>query len=357
MEDQRPNQPIPPEYFSTTLLDAGYLPHPLIRAGIRRQLSQRLSEIASTSLTAAYESKMHYVDLLRTRPMAIETAKANDQHYEVGTGVLTGMLGPRMKYSACFYEKGDEGLAEAEERMLEVYVERAGVGDGMRVLDLGCGWGSASIYLASKFPTAQITAFSNSRTQKAHIDAAASAQNLTNLSVVTGDIVDYEFEPNSFDRVISIELFEHMKNYSLLMSKVNRALKPGGKLFVHHFCHRDTPYDFEEGWMSKHFFTGGTMPSADLLLFFQEDGLRCKRQWWVSGLHYSRTCEDWLKKMLAEKERIWPHLVETYGEAGVVTWWNRWQVFYLACAELFKWEGGDTWGVTHLLFEKPGVAE
>ncbi|KAI4918688.1 hypothetical protein J4E90_003075 [Alternaria incomplexa] len=335
------------------LIDNGYLPHPVIRVGIRRQLADRLTSIANTSLQASYESKMKYVELLRERPIAIETKTANEQHYEVGTSVLKGMLGPRMKYSACLYEKGGETLGEAEVRMMETYVQRAGLKDGMTVLDLGCGWGSLSLYLAEIFPNSRITGFSNSRTQKQHIDSVAASKGFKNLTVVTGDVVDHEFEPEVYDRVLSIELFEHMKNYSLLMAKVSRALKPGGKLFVHIFAHKDTPYDFEGGWMTEHFFTGGTMPSADLLLFFQDD-LKIKRQWWVSGMHYSKTCEDWLTTMLSNKESIWKGLVETYGEEGALTWWNRWQVFYLACSELFRWDGGDTWGVSHYLFEKKG---
>ena len=215
-----------------------------------------------------------------------------------------------------------------------------------------CGWGSASLYFAEVFPNSQITAFSNSRTQKEYIDGVAKAKGFTNLRVITGDVVDYEFEPATFDRVVSVELFEHMKNYQQLLAKVSRALRPGGKLFVHIFAHHSTPYDFESGWMTEHFFTGGTMPSADLLLYFQDD-LKVKRQWWVSGMHYAKTCEDWLVTMCKNKESIWPGLLETYGHEGTVTWWNRWQVFYLACAELFKWEGGDTWGVSHYLFEKP----
>ncbi|KAJ4366923.1 hypothetical protein N0V83_007453 [Neocucurbitaria cava] len=334
------------------LLDNGYLPHPIIRLGIRRQLADRLQSIASTSLQSSYESKMNYVKLLRTRPIAVETSTANEQHYEVGTSVLKGMLGPRMKYSACLYEKGGETLAQAEMGMLRLYVERAELRDGMSILDLGCGWGSASLYFAEVFPNSKITAFSNSRTQKEYIDGVAKSKNLTNLQVITGDVVDYEFEPSQFDRVISIELFEHMKNYQLLLRKVSVALKPGGKLFVHIFAHATTPYDFESGWMTEHFFTGGTMPSADLLLYFQDD-LKVKRQWWVNGMHYGKTCEDWLVTMCKNKEAIWPGLLETYGHEGTVTWWNRWQVFYLACAELFKWEGGDTWGVSHYLFEKP----
>ena len=215
-----------------------------------------------------------------------------------------------------------------------------------------CGWGSASLYFAEIFPNSKITAFSNSRTQKAHIDSVATSKGFNNLTVITGDVVDFEFEHASFDRVVSIELFEHMKNYALLTAKVSRALVPGGKLFVHIFAHKSTPYDFDGGWMTEHFFRGGTMPSADLLLFFQDE-LRVKRQWWVNGMHYGKTCEDWLTTMLSNEKEIKEGLKETYGEDGVVTWWNRWQVFYLACAELFKWNGGDTWGVSHYLFEKP----
>ncbi|KAI1489074.1 methyltransferase [Biscogniauxia mediterranea] len=334
------------------LLDGGYLPHAVIRVGIRRQLAQRLAEVAATSRADELERKMGYLGRLRGQPIAVETAAANAQHYEVGTGVLAGMLGPRMKYSACLYPKGPETLAQAEVAMLRTYVEKAGLRDGMRILDLGCGWGSGALYFAEVLPKAEITAFSNSRTQKEYIDSQAQKKGLSNLTVITGDVVDYEFEPESFDRVVSIELFEHMKNYELLMAKVARALKPGGKLFVHIFSHKTTPYDYEEGWMTTHFFTGGTMPSADLLLYFQKD-LKIEKQWWVNGNHYSKTCEHWLANTIANKKQIWPHLVETYGEEKANTWFNRWQIFYMACSELFAYEGGDTWGVSHYLFEKP----
>lgn len=334
------------------ILDGGYLPNAVIRLGIRRQLRERIDLIKSTSLEEAYERKMSYVELLRSRPIAIETAAANEQHYEVGTGVLAACLGPRMKYSCCLYPKGSETLGQAEVEMLETYVKKAGLEDGMSILDLGCGWGSGALYFAEVFPNSKITAFSNSRTQKLYIDGKAKEKGFQNLTVITGNVVDYEFEKESFDRVVSIELFEHMKNYELLMAKIGRALKPGGKLFVHIFAHKTTPYDFEEGWMSTHFFSGGTMPSADLLLFFQKD-LKLERQWWVNGQHYAKTCEDWLSKMVASKQEIWPHLTETYGEKDTAMWYYRWQIFYLACAELFAYEGGDTWGVSHYLFEKP----
>lgn len=295
---------------------------------------------------------MKYVSALRSRPIAIETGKANEQHYEVGTGVLAACLGSRMKYSCALYDgKFGGSLDQAEERMLEEYIVRAELSDGQRILDLGCGWGSASLYFAEKFPQSQITAFSNSRTQREYIEGIAKAKGFGNLKVVTGDVVTHEFEESAYDRVISIELFEHMKNYELLMAKVARALKPGGKLFVHIFAHKTTPYDFETGWMTEHFFTGGTMPSADLLLFFQKD-LTLKQQWWVNGKHYAKTCEDWLSKMNKGKKEIWPHLEETYGKSDTAKWYYRWEVFYMACAELFAYEGGDVWGISHYLFEK-----
>lgn len=220
-----------------------------------------------------------------------------------------------------------------------------------------CGWGSLSLYLAEVLPNSKITAFSNSTTQKQYIDSEAKRKGLPNLDVVTGDISTYTFSDTplaaQFDRVLSIEMFEHMKNYELLLSKISTLLKPGGKLFVHLFAHKNTPYDFESGWMTEHFFTGGTMPSADLLLYFQRD-LQVRKQWWVSGRHYAKTCEDWLANMTSARgrERVLKGLASTYGEGEKWRWFYRWQVFYLACAELFAWDGGEVWGVCHYLFEK-----
>ncbi|CAO1604035.1 hypothetical protein XANCAGTX0491_007604 [Xanthoria calcicola] len=332
-------------------LDGGYLPQAIIRYGIRTQLQSRIRATASLCLEDGYRSKMQYVETLRTRPMAIETATANTQHYEVGTGVLQACLGPRMKYSSCLYPTGSETLGQAEIEMLDKYVDRAELKDGMTILDLGCGWGSAALYFAEIFPHSQITAFSNSQSQKKYIDQQAMSKGMGNLEVITGNIVDYEFDEGTFDRVVSIELFEHMKNYELLMAKVARSMKAGGKLFVHIFTHQTTPYDFEDGWMSTHFFSGGTMPSADLLHYFQKD-LTLSKQWWISGKHYAKTCEDWLWKLSNSKTSIWPHLEATYGKEQASKWFQRWKIFYMACAELFAFNGGDTWGVSHYLFVK-----
>ncbi|KAI1645660.1 methyltransferase [Daldinia loculata] len=305
------------------ILDSGYLPHAVIRT-------------EPTLAAAALERKMAFIEALRAGPMAVETGTANAQHYEVGTGVLAAMLDPRMKYSGCLFPEGRETLAQAEAAMLASYVEKAALQDGMMAM----------------LPKSKITAFSNSQSQKKYIDDRAQEKGFTNLTVITGDIVDYEFEANSFDRIISVELFEHMKNYELLMAKVARALKPDGKLFVHIFSHKTSPYNFENDWISTNFFTGGTMPSADLLLYFQKD-LKIERQWWVNGMHYSKTCEHWLANMIAKKMQIWPHLEEAYGKENAGMWYNRWQIFHMACSELFAYQGGDTWGVSLYLFEKP----
>ncbi|GAM86778.1 hypothetical protein ANO11243_047980 [Dothideomycetidae sp. 11243] len=353
-----------PDSLVNLLLDNGVLPFPVIRQGIRAQLRSRIAEIKSTSLSAAYETKMSYIDLLRTRPIAVETAKANDQHYEVGTGVLQACLGPRMKYSCCRYYddsgKTLDGLGEgAEEAMLDSYVVKAGLEDGQRVFDLGCGWGSLALYVAERFRKSKVTAFSNSRTQKLYIDAQAKEKGLANLEVVTGDIATWEVPQDrggKYDRVLSVEMFEHMKNYALLLKKVSDLLRPRGKAFVHLFAHKDMPYDFESGWMTEHFFTGGTMPSLDLLSFFQDD-LSLRKMWYVNGKNYARTCEDWLAKMNQSKEQIWPHLEETYGKDKARMWFYRWQVFYAACAELFAYDKGEVWGVGLYLFEKPDTAK
>ncbi|KIJ04747.1 hypothetical protein PAXINDRAFT_94351, partial [Paxillus involutus ATCC 200175] len=287
----------------------------------------------------------------------------------VSTRFILSCLGPYAKYSSCLYPTGNETLEEAEVLMLESYCEKAQLKDGMAVLDLGCGWGSLSIYLAQKYPTSKITGLSNSATQKTYIDSVAKARGLSNVEIVTGDVNVFDFDSGTqFDRILSIEMFEHMKNYELLMRKVASWLRPTSPedaneslLFVHIFCHKTTPYHFEDddGWMAQTFFTSGTMPSHDLLAYFQSD-LTLVRSWYINGRHYSRTLEDWLNKQdrnanegIAELERD----AESKGlskEVGRKAFY-RFRVFYMACSELFNTHDGQEWGVGHYLF-KPNSA-
>jgi cyclopropane-fatty-acyl-phospholipid synthase len=332
-----------------TLLEKKLLPDWLVRLGIRRLLAQRLREESARYDRAAYVAD------LRTRPLAEQTAAANAQHYEVPTRFYQLCLGPRLKYSGCLYPTGRESLAEAEEAMLALYAERARLADGQRILELGCGWGSLCLYNAEKFPRARITALSNSRTQKEFIDAEARRRGLANLEIITCDINAFDTAPGQFDRVVSVEMFEHLKNYQRLFAHIARWLKPGGLLFTHIFTHARLSYHFvardESDWMSRHFFTGGQMPAHDLLPQFQDD-LRLVQDWVVNGTHYQRTAEHWLQNMDAHRAEILPVFAATYGPAHAARWFARWRVFYLACAELWGHRGGEEWQVSHYLFAR-----
>ncbi|KAH7911034.1 S-adenosyl-L-methionine-dependent methyltransferase [Hygrophoropsis aurantiaca] len=349
------------------LLDKGLIPDFLLRLAIRALCRQRLREIDHGSAEANHAAKMDWIEGVRARDtIADATQKANEQHYEVSTKFILSCLGPFAKYSSCLYPTGKETLEEAEVLMLENYCRKASLQDGIDMLDLGCGWGSLSLYLAAKYPNARITGLSNSATQKAYIDSTAKARGLKNIQVVTADVNTFDFKDGKrFDRIVSIEMFEHMKNYEVLLRKVSTWLKPTTKehpddslLFVHIFCHKSTPYHFEEGdgWMAQTFFSGGTMPSHDLFAYFQSD-LTLIRSWYINGRHYSRTLEDWLKKQdrngqqgLAELEQD----AEAKGldkEEGRKAFY-RFRVFYMACSELFAMNGGEEWGVGHYLFKR-----
>jgi cyclopropane-fatty-acyl-phospholipid synthase len=325
--------------------ERGWLPDALTRIGMRTLMRQRLHDERNANEDA-------FAAELKASPIAIETQAANTQHYEVPGTFFEAHLGPRMKYSCAYYPRGGETLAQAEEAMLQLYAERSSLQDGQRVLDLGCGWGSLALWMAERYPRSEVVALSNSHGQRAFIEAHAPK----NLRVVTGNIVDFEFDLNEakFDRILSIEMFEHMKNYGALLAKISRWLADDGKLFVHLFAHKQLAYHFaardSSDWMSRYFFTGGTMPSASLLTHFQDD-LRVSRQWWIDGTHYAHTARDWLDSLDASRSQIMPMLRGVYGDAAPV-WFQRWRMFYMAVEELFGYRRGSEWGVAHYLFDK-----
>ncbi len=339
--------------LAITATERGIVPDALVRAGIRRLLRARLSAIDARDAGAAAARTEAFVAAMRDAPIALLPHKANEQHYEVPAEFFAEVLGPHRKYSSAWWPEGVTDLLEAEERALAATCERAELADGQRILELGCGWGSLTLWMAHRFPRSRITAVSNSHSQRAYIEDAARRRGLRNVDVVTCNAE--HFEPDgTFDRVVSVEMFEHLRNWPRMFGRVARWLEPGGRFFMHVFVHRSTPYAFDvqddTDWMSEHFFSGGMMPSDDLALRFQDD-LRLLSRWRWDGTHYARTSEAWLANMDARRETLWPIVAQTYGAERAGLWWMRWRLFFLSCAELFGHDHGREWWVAHYLFE------
>lgn len=336
------------------LVERGWVPDALVRVGVRRLLRMRADHMRPADGPTRAERIEALIRQLCQGPIAEATDAANAQHYALPTAFFEQVLGPHMKYSCALWEEGAGDLEQAEARMLARSCERAGLADGQDILELGCGWGALSLWMAEHYPGARITAVSNSRPQGEFIEARAARRGLENLRVVTADINDFETEQR-FDRVISLEMFEHMRNWGELFRRVSEWLRPGGQLFIHIFCHRDFPYFFEAddgSWMARHFFTGGLMPSDELPARFQE-GLRLTRRWRVNGRHYGRTCGAWLQRLDAARDALLPVLRDTYGADRAMLWFRRWRIFFLASEEFFHWRRGEEWWVSHYLFQKP----
>ena len=338
------------------LAESGIMPDFLIRSGIRRMQKERILWSQSKSISEVEEHHQDWIEKMKKSSIAYVPEKANEQHYEVPPLFFENVLGKHLKYSSGYWPDRVSTLDESEYEMLKISSERAELVDGQSILELGCGWGSLTLFMAEKYSKSSITAVSNSRDQRKFIEQKCKDRGLDNVHVITADMNDFSID-GSFDRVVSIEMFEHMRNYELLLNRISGWLKPGGKLFIHIFTHRTLVYPFtEEGegdWMGRNFFSGGIMPSHQLLLYFQND-LKIESTWRFSGTHYERTSLAWLNKMDSQKNEIIEIFYKAYGKDQTPVWFQRWRIFFMACEVLFGFDYGREWGVSHYRFVKPG---
>jgi cyclopropane-fatty-acyl-phospholipid synthase len=335
--------------------EQGLVPDSFIRAGIRRFLRERLQDLAPDDVEGQIHLEQAWVREMNRSPIALVPEKANEQHYEVPAAFYDLVLGARRKYSCACWPEWIDDLDQAEEVALRITCERAGIEDGMDVLELGCGWGSLTLWMAEYYPNSRIVAVSNSASQRDYIESHARQEGYRNIQVLTADMNDFDIN-RQFDRVVSIEMFEHMRNYRELYRRVYNWLKPGGQLFKHIFVHRSVPYPYvdngDDDWMTRHFFSGGMMPSDGLPHYFQDD-LKLVRRWRWNGKHYERTCNAWLQNMDRHRDQVWQVLEQVYGNQNARQWWMRWRMFFMACEEMFGFDDGQQWWVGHYLFERP----
>ena len=336
------------------LLFREMIPDWMIRNEIKKRLRMKLRKEYSFKPEERQKRLLSWIEQMKQGPIALHAREANEQHYEAPATFFQYVLGKHMKYSSGFWPYVHTTLDESEEAMLSLTVERGQIQDGQKILELGCGWGALTLYMAKKFPNAQITAISNSEIQRYHIEFQAQKMGFENIKVIVCDMNLIQLE-GKFDRAVSVEMFEHMRNYQALLGKIASFLNPGGKLFIHIFAHKEFSYPYEardpKDWIAKYFFAGGLMPCVNIFDYFQEH-FRVVERWEVPGTHYQRTCRTWLELMDMGRMNIKVIFSETYGYKHVRKWWSYWRVFFMACEELFGFNGGKEWLVSHTLLEK-----
>ena len=331
--------------FLLSIAEVGLIPDVFIKTAVRFITKKRLNE------SGIHENKLNVIKSISEGGIAEKTDDANEQHYEVPPEFFKYALGKNLKYSCSFFDKTDS-LDEAEKSMIELYIERADIQEGHDILDLGCGWGSFSLYVAEKYPSVSITAVSNSKDQITFIQNEAKRRGLFNIMASKMDVNNLDLD-NKFDRIVSIEMFEHLRNYKLILNSLNSLLKPDGRLFVHIFCHKELTYFYEiknsYDWMTKYFFEGGIMPSQDIFKYF-DDELEVINQWDVNGNHYAKTCKAWLNNHYKNKDKILDIFDKHYDKPKI--WFNRWRIFFLSCEAFFAINNGREYFVSHYLFKK-----